>query len=64
MTINEDPRFCPVMSMLCPQGEEKAHECRTRYEEDFDPVRNFRDFDIYCCSYERTQQIDEGAPIV
>ena len=64
MTIKDDPKFCPVMNMLCPQGKKKALECRLRFETDFDPVRNLRDFDILCCSYQRTEEIDDSAPIV
>jgi hypothetical protein len=54
MINKEDPRFCPVKNDLCPQGIEKAKECRFRFEIDFDPIRNIRDFDIFCCSYQKT----------
>ncbi|GAB4330160.1 MAG: hypothetical protein Kow0037_05680 [Calditrichia bacterium] len=64
MEHQEDPRFCPVMNMLCPQGEDKARECRVRYETDYDPIRNLRDFDILCCSYQRTDQVQDSPPIV
>ncbi len=64
MHIKEDPRFCPVMDMLCPQGKEKAEECRLRYEYTYDPIRNIRDFEILCCSYHRTDEIDENTQIV
>lgn len=64
MKLKEDPRFCPVMDMLCPQGKDKAQECRTRYETDYDPVRNLRDFDILCCSYHRTDEVQDSPPIV
>jgi hypothetical protein len=62
MKVKEDPKYCPVMNILCPQGENKARECRLRFEEDFDPVRNLRDFDILCCSYQRTEEIDKSIP--
>ena len=64
MSEKEDPKYCPVMNILCPEGEKKAKECRLRYEEDFDPVRNLRDFDILCCSYHRTEEIDKSSPVV
>jgi hypothetical protein len=64
MKPKEDPRFCPVMNGLCPQGEEKARECRVRFETDFDPVRNIRDFDILCCSYYRTSEVEDSTPVV
>lgn len=64
MEQKEDPRFCPVMNMLCPQGENKAMECRERYETDYDPIRNLRDFDILCCSYQRNDQVKDSPPIV
>ena len=64
MSVENDARFCPVMNMLCPQGEEKAHECRVRYETEYDPVRNIRDFDILCCSYHRTKEVEDSSPIV
>ena len=60
----DNSKYCPVMNMLCPQGEQKAYECRLRYETDFDPIRNIRDFDILCCSYYRTQEVDESSPVV
>ena len=53
MTRKEDPRFCPVKNDLCPQGIEKAKECWLRFEMDYDPIRNIRDFDIICCSYQK-----------
>lgn len=64
MNIKDDPRYCPAMNNLCPQGENKAGECRKRFEIDFDPIRNFRDFDILCCSYFRTSEIDDTTPLV
>lgn len=64
MTQKEDSRFCPVMNMLCPQGEEKARECRVRFDTDYDPIRNIRDFDILCCSYFRTEEVEDSPPIV
>ena len=64
MTTKDDPKYCPVMNILCPQGEQKAKECRLRFEEDYDPVRNIRDFDILCCSYQRTKEIDDSPPVV
>jgi len=64
MGLRDDPRFCPVMNMLCPQGEEKASECRLRWERDFDPIRNLRDFGILCCSYFRTREVEDSPPIV
>lgn len=64
MEIKDNPQFCPVMNMLCPQGEGKAGECRRRFEEDYDPIRNIRDFDILCCSYHRTDQVEDSPPIV
>ncbi len=64
MTIKDDPKFCPVMNILCPQGEHKARECRLRFEADYDPVRNLRDFDILCCSYQRSEEIEQSTPKV
>lgn len=64
MSMKEDPKYCPVMNMLCPQGEEKAHECRIRYEENFDPIKNIRDYDILCCSYRRTKEVDDTTPVL
>jgi hypothetical protein len=62
MAVKEDPKYCPVMNILCPQGEKKARECRLRFEDDYDPVRNLRDFDILCCSYQRSEEIDKSTP--
>jgi hypothetical protein len=64
MSVKEDPKYCPVMNMQCPQGEEKAQECRIRYQENFDPIRNIRDFDILCCSYIRTKEVDDTTPVL
>ncbi len=64
MEIKEDPRYCPVMDMICPQGVKKALECRTRFEAGFDPIRNLRDFEILCCSYRRTDEIQEDPALV
>ncbi|MFZ0390865.1 MAG: hypothetical protein WAN36_10445 [Calditrichia bacterium] len=64
MEFKEHKDFCPVMNLLCPQGEEKAMQCRMRFETDYDPVRNFRDFEIICCSHQRTREIDDSSPIV
>ncbi len=64
MEVKDDPKFCPVMNTLCPQGENKARECRLRFESDYDPVRNLRDFDILCCSYFRSEEIDKSTPVV
>ena len=52
----ENSGYCPVMDMLCPQGSAKAQECRTRFETEFDPVRNLRDFELFCCAMERTAE--------
>lgn len=60
----DDPRYCPVMNILCPQGEEKAHECRLRFEEEYDPIRKVRDFGILCCSYQRSEEMDNNIPKV
>ncbi|GAB4381086.1 MAG: hypothetical protein Kow0042_31510 [Calditrichia bacterium] len=60
----DDPRFCPVMNALCPQGEEKALECRMRFEIEYDPIRNIRDFTILCCAYQRSEEVDQSPPIV
>jgi hypothetical protein len=62
--MKDDPKYCPVMNFLCPQGEKKAKECRLRFDEGYDPVRNIRDFDILCCSYQRSEEIDEDNPVV
>lgn len=62
MKLQDNPKFCPVMNILCPQGEKKAAECRLRFEEDYDPVRNIRDFDILCCSYHRSEEISKDTP--
>lgn len=51
----ENSGDCPVMDMVCPQGNTKAQECRARFETDFDPVRNLRDFELFCCATERTE---------
>ncbi len=64
MELKDDPCYCPVMNMVCPQGIEKALECRVRFEADFDPIRNLRDFEILCCSYQRTEEVDESPPLV
>jgi len=60
----DDPKYCPVMNILCPQGEDKARECRLRFEEDYDPIRKVRDFGILCCSYQRSEEMDENIPKV
>ncbi len=64
MEKNDHPEYCPVMDMLCPQGVEKAMQCRVRFEANFDPIRNIRDFDILCCSYDRAQEVEDTPPIV
>jgi hypothetical protein len=64
MGFQDHPEFCPVMNMLCPQGEDSARECRVRFEGDFNPLSSFRDFDIICCSYKGTEEIDRNSPLV
>jgi len=64
MSNKDHPHYCPVMDMLCPQAEEKAQECQMRFEADYDPIKNFRDFDIICCSHRRTEQVEENTPLV
>ncbi len=64
MMIEEDPKYCPIMDILCPQGEKKASECRLRYQEGYDPIRSIRDFGILCCSYQRYEEMENDTPKV
>lgn len=65
--FNNPDIFCPVMEMECPQGEEPAKECQRRFHSDFNPLLNWRDMEIICCSYDRReeqQNLEDLPPLV
>lgn len=59
--------YCPVMEETCPNGAESALECQERFFGDFNPLHNYRDYSILCCSYHRRSEAearDDLPPLV
>jgi len=66
-TKGEPENYCPVMECECPQGKEAAQECQRRFYGDFNPLLNWNDMAIICCSYQRREELknlDELPPLV
>lgn len=48
--------WCPFFpDMPCPQGKDAAEACQIRMQHDFDPLTDFRDFQMMECAIFRSQ---------
>ena len=50
MIPHTEPVTCPFLNEPCPQGLEKGQECLLRVTTDFNPLTNFRDFEVVQCA--------------
>jgi hypothetical protein len=52
--------MCPLFDDVpCPQGEDAAEQCRVRFNADYDPVKDFKDYLFMECAILRAHQKEE-----
>ena len=52
--------MCPLFpDVPCPQGKDAADQCQVRLENDYDPVRGFKDYLFMDCAIKRAHEKDE-----
>jgi hypothetical protein len=56
---NKKIAMCPLFDDLpCPQGADAAEQCQIRFENDYDPVRDFKDSLFMECAILRARESD------
>jgi len=53
--------YCPFFpDMHCPQGRDKAEQCQVRMQSDFDPVADFKDYQVMECAIFRSKNMQDN----
>ena len=57
---NKKNVMCPLFpDVPCPQGKEAADQCQVRFEGDYDPVKDFKDYLFMDCAIMRAHDMDK-----
>ncbi len=52
--------MCPLFPDIpCPKGKEAADQCKVRFEGDYDPVKDFKDYLFMDCAIMQAHEKDE-----